>query len=86
MIYIGPMGCRTGFYMLLRDTISKAEALRLAQASFAFIRDFHGEIPGAQRRECSNYLEHDLEGAREVAVDMLDVLKDWNEEKMVYEE
>ena len=86
VIYIGPMGCRTGFYMLLRDTISKADAIRLTQASFAFIRDFQGEIPGAKRRECGNYLEHDLEGAREVAIDMLDALKDWTPEKMAYPE
>ena len=86
VIYIGPMGCRTGFYMLLRDTVSKEDAIRLTQESFAFIRDFHGEIPRAKRQECGNYLEHDLEGAREVAVDMLRVLENWTEEKMAYEE
>ena len=86
VIYIGPMGCRTGFYMLLRDTISKEDAIRLTQESFAFIRDFHGDIPGAKHRECGNYREHDLEGARAVAIDMLEVLRDWTPEKMAYEE
>ena len=45
------------------------------QESFAFIRDFEGEIPGSRREECGNYKEHDLKGAKETAVDMLEVLK-----------
>ena len=53
--------------------------------SFAFIRDFEGEIPGSRREECGNYKEHDLKGAKETAVDMLEVLKDWTPEKMEYE-
>ena len=85
VIYVGPMGCRTGFYFLLRDSVSRADALRLVQDSFAFIRDFEGEIPGSRREECGNYLEHDLKGAKETAVDMLEVLKDWTLEKMEYE-
>ena len=84
VIYIGPMGCRTGFYMLLRDTVSKEDAIRLAQESFAFIADFEGEIPGSKRWECGNYQEHDLPGARETAKDMLKVLADWTPEKMNY--
>ena len=74
IIYVGPMGCRTGFYFLVRDTIDTATVLQLLQESFAFIRDFEGEIPGAKRKECGNYLEHDLAAAKVVAVDMLDVL------------
>ncbi|MBQ6622732.1 MAG: S-ribosylhomocysteine lyase [Mogibacterium sp.] len=85
VIYIGPMGCRTGFYFLVRDTISHQEALDLVRESFAFIREFEGEIPGAQRRECGNYLEHDLAGAREAAADMCEVLRDWTVERMDYE-
>lgn len=84
VVYVGPMGCRTGFYILLRDSVSKMDALQLVQESFAFIRDFSGEIPGSQRKECGNYLEHDLPGAKAVAEDMLAVLADWNEEKMQY--
>lgn len=84
VIYIGPMGCRTGFYMLLRDHVSKADAIALVQESFAFIREFEGEIPGSKRIECGNYLEHDLAGAKEVAADMVQVLADWTEADMVY--
>ena len=78
------MGCRTGFYFLLRDTVSKQEALELVRESFRFIADFEGEIPGSKRWECGNYLEHDLQGAKAVAADMLEVLEDWYEERMQY--
>lgn len=86
VIYVGPMGCRTGFYFLLRDTVSKQEAIDLVKESFEFISKFEGDIPGATHRECGNYLEHDLEGARKVAVDMLEVLKDWTPDDMRYPE
>ena len=85
VIYVGPMGCRTGFYLLLRDTVSKEDAIYLVKESFAFISEFEGEIPGCKRIECGNYLEHDLDGARKTAADMLSVLKDWTKEKLQYE-
>ena len=86
VIYVGPMGCRTGLYFLMRDDVSKADAIALVKESFAFIADFEGDIPGATRKECDNYLEHNLEGARAVAQDMLDVLRDWTPEDMTYAE
>lgn len=85
VIYVGPMGCRTGFYFLVRDKMSHAEALKLVLEAFAFIASFDGEIPGNKKHECGNYLEHDLNGAKAVARDMLFVLSDWNENKMHYE-
>lgn len=85
VIYVGPMGCRTGFYFLLREHVSRADALALVKESFAFIEQFEGEIPGSRREECGNYLEHDLPGAKETAADMLRVLKNWTPEKMEYE-
>lgn len=85
VIYVGPMGCRTGFYLLLRDTVSKADAILLVKESFAFIQDFEGEIPGSRREECRNYKEHDLAGAKTAATDMLSVLADWTEDKLKYE-
>ena len=84
VVYVGPMGCRTGFYLLLRDTVSGQEALELVRESFRFIVEFAGEIPGSKRWECGNYLEHDLPGAQTVAADMLKVLENWNEERMRY--
>ncbi len=85
IIYIGPMGCRTGFYFLVRDKISHRDAIKIMQECFEFIKKFEGEIPGSKKEECGNYLEHDLNGAKEIAEDMIPVLKDWTEEKMIYE-
>ncbi len=84
VIYVGPMGCRTGFYLLLRDNVSRKQALALVKDSFAFIADFEGQIPGTTRIECGNYLEHDLDGAKQNARDMLDVLKNFTSEMMDY--
>ena len=86
IIYVGPMGCRTGFYFLTRNDISKEKAIDLVKESMAFIRDFEGEIPGSKKRECGNYLDHDLPEAKRVAEDMLCVLRDWSEKDMVYKE
>lgn len=83
--YVGPMGCRTGFYLLLRDGADRQQALDLARRSFAFIAAFEGEIPGTKRWECGNYREHDLAGAKAEAEEMLAVLRDWTVEKMRYE-
>lgn len=84
VVYVGPMGCRTGFYLLLRDSVSPAQAIRLVQDSFAFIAAYEGEIPGATRQACGNYLEHDLPGAKAAAADLCRVLTDWREDMMVY--
>lgn len=85
VLYVGPMGCRTGFYLLLRDTISRSDALRLVKDAFAFVARFEGKIPGSERQECGNYREHDLKGAKDVALDMLSVLSGWTKERMKYE-
>lgn len=85
IIYVGPMGCRTGFYFLVRDNISHKEVIKLLQDCFNFIRNFSGEIPGTRPEECGNYLEHNLDGAKSIAVDMFSVITDWTEEKMIYE-
>ncbi len=84
VIYVGPMGCRTGFYLVMRDSVGRGGFISLIKDSFRFIASFEGEIPGAKRKECGNYLEHDLDGAKRVARDMIEVLKDWTPEKMEY--
>ena len=86
VVYVGPMGCRTGFYFLLRDTVSQEEALQIVRQAMDFIAGFEGDIPGTTSRECGNYLEHDLKGAKAVAQDMLEVLKAWRPEDMKYKE
>lgn len=84
VIYVGPMGCRTGFYLLVRDTISHEKVIELVKASMAFAKDFVGEIPGNKREECGNYLDHDLDGAKAVAAEMYEILKNWQEKDLQY--
>ena len=85
VIYVVPMGCRTGFYLLLRASVSYPEAIALAQESMAFIRDYEGEIPGNKKEECGNYLDHDLAGAKLLGAEMSKVLQNWEEEKLYYQ-
>ena len=84
VIYVGPTGCRTGFYLIIRDTVKKTAVLDLVKESMKFIRDFEGEMPGGKRQECGNYLDHNIPEAKAVAEDMLKVLENWNEEDFVY--
>lgn len=84
VIYVGPMGCRTGFYFLTRDSVSYSQAISIVLDSMNFIKEFKGEIPGTTAIECGNYLEHDLEGAKKIAADMANVLANWGEEKLYY--
>ena len=86
IIYVGPMGCKTGFYLLVRDSLSKEQTIALVQESMAFIASYTGDIPGNTRKECGNYLYHDLTGAKEIAKDMCKVLANWSVEKLKYED
>ena len=83
VVYAGPMGCRTGFYFLTKN-LPHVDALDVTREAMAFILSFTGDIPGATAVECGNYREQDLEGAKTIAADMLDVLKDWTEDDMHY--
>lgn len=85
VVYFGPMGCRTGCYLILRDSVSKEETIRLAQDALQFIAGFEGEIPGATQIECGNFREHSLEKAKSYARKMIQVLAGWTSEKMTYE-
>ena len=86
VIYVGPMGCRTGFYFLTRDSVSKEDAISVVRDSMKFIAEYEGDIPGVSRKECGNYLEHDLASAKEISADMAEVLKNWDASKLMYEE
>lgn len=83
IVYFGPMGCRTGFYLLTRG-LTHAQAIALTKETLAFIASYEGDIPGASAAECGNYREHDLLGARESASKMLAVLANWDEHKLRY--
>ncbi len=84
VIYFGPMGCRTGFYFLVRDSVSHEQAIQLTQDAFAFIASYEGEIPGVSAVECGNYRDHSLAGALEEANRFLPVIADWTVEKLNY--
>ena len=60
VLYFGPMGCRTGFYLLLSGDLSSRDVLPLVTECFRFIRDYRGEVPGASPRDCGNYLDMNL--------------------------
>lgn len=60
VLYFGPMGCRTGFYLLLVGDLTSRDVLPLVTDCFRFIRDYHGEVPGACARDCGNYLDMNL--------------------------
>ena len=60
IIYFGPMGCRTGFYLLLAGDYESTDILELLTGMFEFIRDYRGEIPGASPKDCGNYLDMNL--------------------------
>ena len=85
ILYVGPMGCRTGFYFITREGISKTRAIELVQETCEFIKNFEGEIPGSSRIECGNYLDHSQPKAKKYAEDLAETLAGWTEEKMVYE-
>ena len=60
VLYFGPMGCRTGFYLMLAGDLESAQIVPLVKACFEFIRDFRGEVPGASAKDCGNYLDMNL--------------------------
>lgn len=86
VLYVGPMGCRTGFYLLLRDAVSSKDAIALVQSAMEFCATFAGTIPGTTSIECGNYLEHDLEAAKKEAAAMAAILSDWTPALLTYKE
>lgn len=76
IIYVGPMGCRTGFYLLVRDILSYENVIALVKEACSFAASFQGEIPGAaSSAECGNYQEHDLVKARQYAKEYGEIIK-----------
>lgn len=83
VIYFGPMGCRTGFYFLVRD-MKEQDVIDLIRDTFANIKNFDGEIPGTTAAECGNYLEHNLEGAKKEAAAFLPIIENWTVKELNY--
>lgn len=86
IIYFGPMGCRTGCYLIVRDSLEPKQVIDLVKETFEFIRDYEGEIPGDKKEECGNYLDHDLHGAKAEGKTMCRVLNDWTVEDLKYKD
>ncbi len=75
IIYFGPMGCRTGFYLLVRDEISE-NVLNILKKSLNSVLRYNGEVFGADRKECGNYLELDLDAAKKECLRYLNILNE----------
>lgn len=84
-IYFGPMGCRTGFYLLLAGDLTSEDILPLMVEMFEFIRDYKDEVPGASPRDCGNYLDMNLPMANYLAKKYLDdVLYHIDDSRLIY--
>ena len=85
VIYFGPMGCRTGCYLILNGKLNSLDVYKLVKEMFEFILNYEGVIPGASAIECGNYLDLNLAMAKYYAKKYLDeVLDGFTEEKYLY--
>lgn len=85
-IYFGPMGCRTGFYLLLKGDYKSKDIVELMIELYKFIKDYEGEIPGQSPKDCGNYLDMNLGMAKYLADKYLEVLFNIGEENLTYPE
>lgn len=86
-VYFGPMGCRTGFYVIFAGDLSSRDIVPVMTEMFTFIRDFKGEIPGNSAIECGNHLDMNLPMAKYLAGKFLDtVLSSIDDSRLVYPE
>lgn len=87
IIYFGPMGCRTGFYLLLAGDYESKDIIELLKEMYTFIAEYEGEIPGSSAKDCGNHLDMNLPMAKYLAKKYLeDVLGAITEERLVYPE
>jgi len=86
VIYFGPMGCRTGFYLLLAGDLTSQEIIPFMKNCFRFIADYEGEIPGASAKDCGNYLDLNLPMANYWAKRYLNLLENITPDRLTYPE
>ena len=86
VIYFGPMGCRTGFYLLLSGDLSSEEVLPLVLDCFCFVRDFCGDVPGASPKDCGNYLDMNLPMAKYWGAKYSALLENITPDRLTYPE
>ena len=84
IIYFGPMGCRTGFYLLTKSSLSKEDTIKLLQNALKELIYKVKIVPGSKQKECGNYLNHDLKAAKKEAKAYLEVIKDYQPEDLMY--
>ena len=84
VLYFGPMGCRTGFYLLVAGEYTSSDVLELVRNCFAFIADFSGDIPGATAKDCGNYSDMDLRTANERAEKYALILSNPSSDRLIY--
>lgn len=86
VLYFGPMGCRTGFYLLLAGEYSSEEVLDLVKSCFMFVADFRGDVPGASAKDCGNYLDMNLPMANYWGQKYSRLLENIDKSRLVYPE
>lgn len=83
IIYFGPMGSRTGYYLLTRS-LSDSYTINLIKETFQFIADYWGVVPGASPKECANCVDHNLPQAKEEARAFLKIIENWEKSDLKY--
>ena len=86
VLYFGPMGCRTGFYLLLKGDLTSREVVPLVRDCFRFVSEFSGDVPGASAKDCGNYLDMNLPMANYWGRKYAALLKNIGENQLVYPE
>lgn len=84
IVYFGPMGCRTGFYLILEGDLQSEDIIPLMVQLFTFMSEFNDDIPGASAVECGNFQDMDLENARSAAATYLALMKNAPKDRLVY--
>lgn len=86
VIHFGPMGCRTGFYLILAGDLNSCDVLELVKDCFRFVRDFRGDVPGASAKDCGNYLDMNLPMANYWGTKYAALLENADDTRLVYPE
>lgn len=87
VVYFGPMGCRTGFYLILAGDYKSRDIVPLITELYKFMSEFHGDVPGAAAKDCGNYLDMNLPMARFISKKFLkEVLENISDERLIYPE
>ncbi len=85
VIYFGPMGCRTGFYLVLAGDLESKDIVKLVTQMYRFMSDYEGEVPGASAKDCGNYLDLNLNMAKYLAAKFVhEVLENISDERLIY--